>query len=200
MSTIKGLLGEERVAYQLIQLHRPDYRVGNNVLMLNAVNKSMQVDHIVVSIYGLFIIETKNCKGLITGNEYHNYWYQHTNGRTYPLYNPIMQSKGHIRHIESLLWRGIQLFPLVCFTERCDLDLNLPKTPVYRPLDLVTAIKKHQKVVLTLEQVDYIANKFNERVKLYRQSDKDHIGSVLRQKDEAKALEALKANKKLLLF
>ncbi len=29
-----------------------------------------QIDHIIVSIYGVFIIETKNYKGLITLNEY----------------------------------------------------------------------------------------------------------------------------------
>ena len=38
--------------------------------MLPTEKGSTQIDHIVVSLYGIFVIETKNYKGWITGSPY----------------------------------------------------------------------------------------------------------------------------------
>jgi hypothetical protein len=56
---IKGFIGESRVARQLGKLQNEDYKVFNDVLIRTG-SRSSQIDHIVISIYGIFVIETKN--------------------------------------------------------------------------------------------------------------------------------------------
>lgn len=59
-----GKMGEKLVAMKLYWLSG-EYIVLNDVL-LPAKNGTSQVDHIVVSPYGIFVIETKNYKGWIS--------------------------------------------------------------------------------------------------------------------------------------
>jgi hypothetical protein len=71
--------------------------------MLQVGNKTTQIDHIVVSNYGIFVIETKNYKGWIMGNEYDEYWRQVIYKRKEKLYNPIKQNYGHILALKGVL-------------------------------------------------------------------------------------------------
>lgn len=50
-------------------LRKPNYVVDNNLILLNKFGKATQIDHIFISICGIFVIETKNLKGTIVGNE-----------------------------------------------------------------------------------------------------------------------------------
>jgi len=54
----------------------------------------------VVSNYGIFVIETKNYKGWIIGNEFDDYWTQVIFKRKEKLYNPIKQNYGHIQALK----------------------------------------------------------------------------------------------------
>ena len=72
---IKGYLGEWYVSKKLNKLNKRKYKVINN-LLLKTIKGSTQIDHIVISRYGIFVIETKNYKGIIKGNEYDDNWYQ----------------------------------------------------------------------------------------------------------------------------
>ena len=72
---IKGYIGEKQVSKRLRKLNKRKYKVLNNVLLKTA-NGSTQIDHVVISIYGVFVIETKNYKGIIKGNEYDENWSQ----------------------------------------------------------------------------------------------------------------------------
>jgi hypothetical protein len=179
MSSVKGLLGEDRVSFLLEALDKPDYRIGNNVLMLNDDGRSLQIDHIVVSIYGIFVIETKNYKGIIVGNEKDKQWTQYTETRQYSLYNPIRQNFGHMQELRKILWNGLKMVSIICFTERSELQVTSYKTDVVHPFGVVNAIRKHQKEVFNLEQVDYICEKIRDRVKMYRRAKRDHIGNML---------------------
>ncbi len=53
-----GVRGEIKVSKKLLLLSN-EYYVLNDIL-LRIGNRSSQIDHIVVSIYGIFVIETKN--------------------------------------------------------------------------------------------------------------------------------------------
>ena len=64
---IKGFFGEKTISAFLLTLPKDQYIVLNNI-MLRTVTGTTQIDHIVVSVYGIFVIETKNYKGWIFGN------------------------------------------------------------------------------------------------------------------------------------
>lgn len=75
MPRIKGYFGEKSVSFFLTGLDETKYKILNNI-MLKVGNKTTQIDHVVVSNYGIFVIETKNYKGWIIGDEYDEYWKQ----------------------------------------------------------------------------------------------------------------------------
>ncbi|MBR2250389.1 MAG: NERD domain-containing protein [Prevotella sp.] len=77
----QGDYGELRVSRILSQL--PDgYHVFNDVY-LEIKGRSSQIDHVVVSQYGVFIIETKNYSGAVYGSENAENWTQYLNGERY---------------------------------------------------------------------------------------------------------------------
>jgi hypothetical protein len=71
----KGAMGEKRVARILEKLPEEEYSVINN-LLLNNNGYTSQVDHVVVSVYGIFVIETKTYQGIISGGENSEHWTQ----------------------------------------------------------------------------------------------------------------------------
>ena len=80
----KGYLGEKSVAIILSFLPSDKYYVIHDVLVKSG-DRTTQIDHIVVSIYGIFVIETKNYKGWITGFDNSEYWTKNVFGNKYLL-------------------------------------------------------------------------------------------------------------------
>ena len=72
----KGVLGEFLVNFLLKKyLPKEKYTLIKNVT-LPTDDGTTQIDHIVVSEFGLFVIETKNMKGWIFGNAKQKQWTQ----------------------------------------------------------------------------------------------------------------------------
>lgn len=76
----KGEIGEKRVAHILQRLPKEEYRVINNLLLQTSSGGTTQIDHVVISEYGIFVIETKFYKGWIYGGENSEYWTQNIFG------------------------------------------------------------------------------------------------------------------------
>ena len=74
----KGKTGEKLVAERLEIID--GYKHILNDIMLNDNGKSRQIDHIAITEYGVYIIETKNYAGTIYGRETSNEWQQYLNG------------------------------------------------------------------------------------------------------------------------
>lgn len=73
---MKGLLGELMVNIAArIFLDKENYHLFKNVT-LPTEEGSTQIDHIIVSRYGVFVIETKNMKGWIFGGPQQKTWTQ----------------------------------------------------------------------------------------------------------------------------
>ncbi|MEN5087968.1 nuclease-related domain-containing protein [Sphingobacterium faecium] len=99
---IKGYLGESTIRFILLFLNKKEYKVLNNVRVFH--NGIMaQIDHLVVSRFGVFVIETKNYNGWIFGSENAYQWKQVIFNNTYEFYNPIRQNLGHIKALQANL-------------------------------------------------------------------------------------------------
>ena len=121
---IKGYLGEKSVALILSFLPSDKYKIINDVLV-KSNNRTIQIDHIVISIYGIFVIETKNYKGWITGSDNSEYWTKNVFGNKYKFYNPIRQNKAHISALGRQLGLSVNKFiPIIVFSNRADLKVN----------------------------------------------------------------------------
>lgn len=72
---IMGTMGEIWVKVELMFLKKGDYKILNNI-MIEVGGLTHQIDHLVISKYGIFVIETKNYSGKIKGSEYSEKWTQ----------------------------------------------------------------------------------------------------------------------------
>jgi len=72
----KGWLGEKATSVGLgFNLDPETYKVISNIIIPDK-NGSTQIDHVVVSKYGIFVIEVKNYNGWIFGDEKNPEWTQ----------------------------------------------------------------------------------------------------------------------------
>ncbi len=100
-SKIIGFFGELWTKKDLKKLPK-EYKVLNDI-MIRVNNSTHQIDHIVVSKYGVFVIETKQYNGFITGDKYDSKWVRHVGKKKYYYTNPIRQNYGHILSLSELL-------------------------------------------------------------------------------------------------
>ncbi len=62
-----------------------------------------QVDHILISRFGVFVIETKDYNGWIFANATEETWTQVLFRRRFKFQNPIFQNKRHVRAVQGVL-------------------------------------------------------------------------------------------------
>ena len=104
----RGAAGEVEVARILSGFNRQQYIVLNNILLRKQYAKSgevptVQIDHLVVSLYGIFSIETKNYAGKIYGYEDARTWKVYLAGQKYEMQNPLRQNHAHTKTLQKLL-------------------------------------------------------------------------------------------------
>ena len=99
---ILGFFGELWCKEELNKLPKDKYKVINN-LFIEVNNNYHQIDHIVISIYGIFVIETKQYNGYFTGSKYDYKWIRHIGKKKMEYTNPIRQNYGHVKSIVELL-------------------------------------------------------------------------------------------------
>lgn len=130
MSTagFKGWLGEAVLFLaKKIALDGDVYQDVNNVTIPTS-NGTTQIDHIIVSRYGVFVIETKNMEGWIFGSEAQPRWTQSFRKSKFQFQNPLHQNYRHIKALEEFLALPTEMFhSVVCFVgATCELKTALP--------------------------------------------------------------------------
>lgn len=120
-----GNNGEKQVASQLISLPSNNFKLFNNVL-LKTKTGTTQIDHLLVTTRGIFVIETKAHKGKIYGDAQSKYWTQCLFGKNrvvnkYTFYSPYKQNQGHLRNVILSLKTNC-VCGIICFTSK---DVNI---------------------------------------------------------------------------
>lgn len=104
---------------------------------------SSEIDHIVVTRGGIFVIETKTNKGTIIGSKDDEYWqcikksYQEDK----VLKNPIKQNLGHINHLRKMFGNNCHKMESIIIFPVADIS-NLACDNVYNVKDAVEHIKQ----------------------------------------------------------
>lgn len=128
---IKGHLGEARVNARLETLDPTRYIVLNDV-MLPAAGATTQIDHIVVSRFGIFVVETKTYRGWIFGNETDARWTQSIYRHKERFQNPIRQNYRHLKTLSELLRLPEKCFvSVVAFEGGCTFKTPMPGNVIY---------------------------------------------------------------------
>lgn len=149
---IVGGAGEFHVKNELKKLPNDKYLVLNDI-MIEVDGKTSQIDHVVVSEFGIFVIETKQYNGYIVGNEYDKKWKQ--NNKFY-INNPIHQNYGHVKALQNLLKLDEKKFiPIVCIPSTAKLKINTTKSYVLHIYELNKTILSYKESVIENYQEIY---------------------------------------------
>ena len=185
----KGKRGEMRVYKKLLEL-TDEYYIFNDVI-LDTGQGTTQIDHIVASIYGIFIIEVKNYKGWILGSENGREWTQSIYGHKNKFMNPIHQNYGHVKAIEALLNNkgitNVPIIPIVTFPGDATIKITCDKALVVKWGQLKETIIKHSTTaVLTKDEMSNIVDLLGSSNIDSKETRKKHISNIHKKEKEEK--------------
>lgn len=186
-----GDRGEKRVSSFLENLDCEDYRVYNDLLIRNG-NYTTQVDHIVISRYGVFVLETKNVHGKVYGGGNAEFWKQYLPDTGYKRYgftqahqlrNPIWQNDGHIKTLRKLVFgNNVPIYGIVVFPSDTEINVTVSQ-PVLNMYNVVPYIKQYHENVLSSEQMGYYRRRLLEVITTSESDRKEHLDNVYRNKE-----------------
>jgi hypothetical protein len=180
----KGARGERRVSSRLDSLPS-QYKVIND-LVLKTNKGYTQIDHVVISNYGVFVIETKNYKGWIFGSETKLNWKQTLYKHSYEFYNPILQNRSHIMALRAQLpdLYRVPFVPIVVFTGNCSLKVYAPNVAVIKIGDLKSTIKSYSDNNIGEAMIELIYKRLLDLDKSQEYSKGEHIQQIRQRKQE----------------
>lgn len=158
---VKGWLGERRVASALErQLPDDDYDVFHDVYLPRPDGRgTAQIDHLIVSRFGIFAIETKNMTGWIFGDENGRQWTQTIYRKKSRFQNPIHQNAMHVRAVASAFQIAPEkLYNLVIFAGEAELKREMPPTVFTRISDLQKFVRGKKLELIEPAQCVEISN------------------------------------------
>ena len=150
---VKGMFGEFFVNFALSRyLNQKEYTLFKNVTMATE-NGSTQIDHILVSKYGVFVLETKNYKGWIFGSEKQAMWTQQIYRVKNQFQNPLFQNYKHTQTLTDILTlKPEQVFSIIVFIGSATIKTKMPAN-VGSIGQAIRFIKSHNQVILNNHQV-----------------------------------------------
>ncbi|MDE6668720.1 MAG: NERD domain-containing protein [Muribaculaceae bacterium] len=145
-----GREGERKVQHLLESIKNNANIPFHDLLLPTAGGHTTQIDHLLISTRGIFVIETKSHYGVIKGNAQSKYWKQIAANYTHDFYNPLMQNASHVRHLRNLL-RQIPaewFISIIVFTDAESLNISTQcdgKTLLLS--DLSTELKRYPRII-----------------------------------------------------
>ena len=158
-----GDKGEYKVIEELSWLDKTHFFVINDLLFRKSNGLTTQIDHIVVSPYGVFVIETKNITGYIYGSETSNQWLRrwkgHAPGGIYKTNelsfdNPIQQNAAHIDALSERLGRGMQIpyYSIIAFSPDATLKVNTKQQNVIYWSEIRNYIYRYSTPIMSVDE------------------------------------------------
>jgi predicted RNA-binding Zn-ribbon protein involved in translation (DUF1610 family) len=150
----KGHIGELLVRFFAHrQLDERTYRRLHNVA-LNTPDGTTQIDHVLLSPYGIFVLETKNMSGWIFGSERQAQWTQKLYKSSFKFQNPLRQNYKHLKALEAAL--GVDpahLHSVIIFVGGSTFKTEVPAN-VTQGIGFIRYIQSFQQVVFSETEVD----------------------------------------------
>jgi hypothetical protein len=174
----------EALLSRVVQTHfgPPDYHLMNHVtLRLN--DGTTQVDHILVSRFGVFVIETKDYRGWIFADATQANWTQVLFRRRFKFQNPIFQNARHVRAVQGLL----DFLPpgaiksAVVFTGEAEFKTEVPRG-VFRISGLIDYLREHTVPFMSLNRMQFCVGRLETaRLAISGKTDVEHVQSLERR-------------------
>ncbi|MEG0482347.1 MAG: nuclease-related domain-containing protein [Acinetobacter sp.] len=148
---LKGKIGEFAVsAHVKLYLDKENYTLLNDCTLPSEQNQTTQIDHILLSPYGVFVIETKNYKGWIFGSERQKMWTQKIFKKSYKFQNPLHQNYKHQKVLEEILADIVDptlIHSVIVFMPDCEFKTQMPEN-VFRGAGWTDYVKNFKESVI----------------------------------------------------
>ncbi len=175
----KGYMGElvVNLATRFL-LDKKQYHLIKNVT-LPTEDGTTQIDHIIVSRFGVFVIETKNMKGWIFGSANQPYWTQQIFRHKSKFQNPLHQNYKHLKTLEAILdINPAHIHSLIVFVGDSTFKTNMPENVTYAG-GYIRYIKSRQEAVLSDVEVRLAIQKIEHgRLSQSIKTNVEHVSHV----------------------
>ena len=197
---VKGIFGEAFVKL-LAKFKLPaDVYVPIHNVTLPTPDGTTQIDHIFVSEFGVFVVETKNMKGWIFGGENQAQWTQQIYKVKNKFQNPLRQNYKHVKTLESALEIPPEaIISVIAFMGEGKFKTNMPSN-VTHGAGYVRYIKSFNVPILSQEQVQSVVTQIQSgRLEPSRATDKEHVQQLKSRKSASADKICPKCGKSMVL-
>ena len=160
----------------------PDYHLMNHVT-LPFKEGTTQIDHILVSRFGVFVIETKEYKGWIFANPKHSTWTQVLFKNKFKFQNPLYQNQLHMRAVSDLLdfLPSGAVKSAVIFSGAPEFKTPRPYG-VFSLREFIEHVREHSTEVLSHNRVQFVVGRLETfRLAVTRTTDIEHVQRLNRR-------------------
>ena len=153
----RGAMGERTVSGKLHGLG--EHYIVLDDLLIPGKHGDTQIDHVVISPFGIFVIETKCWTGWISGGENSDRWTQTIYKEKYEKPNPIYQNKVHVDAVKLALklYGDVEAIPIVVIVDCDRLKVNTLNHIVIRTNALKSVILNYTRIIYTDAQCEAMA-------------------------------------------
>ncbi len=146
------------------QMRNLGYRVLSD-LILPVEGGTTQIDHLVLSRFGIFVIETKNMSGWIFGCAGQQKWTQvQKGGKRRRFQNPLRQNYAHIKAVQEVLEVDLQvLHNFVVFVGSAEPKTEMPENVAWGLRELGKLIAVRKQVVFSDRQLNAFVKKLQRQ-------------------------------------
>jgi restriction system protein len=177
MGLFKGWRGEIKTRFYLwLSLSQKKYVRYHN-LILPSRNGTTEIDHLILSVYGVHIVETKNKKGWIFGSEFQPNWTQVIYDNSYSFQNPLRQAHRQKMVLSEFLNIDPQyIFPIIYFCGDSVLKTPMPGNVITRRPGRY--IKQAKTQVFSTQEVHRMIESIEQFLSESRITKREHIRSL----------------------
>ena len=157
----------------------PDYHLLNHVT-IRMEDGTTQIDHILVSRYGVFVVETKDINGWIFANATDPRWTKVHFRVKVSFQNPIHQNYRHVCAVRDLL----SFLPVdavksvVVFSGNAEFKTPMPPGVTLLP-DLADQIRQHTNVIMSANRMQFCVGRLETaRLAITGETDVEHMQSL----------------------
>jgi hypothetical protein len=178
-----GYYGEALTFMELEKLNHYGKIMTN--LYIPTENGTAEIDLLYISSNGIYVIESKNLKGWIYGNENHKYWTTVIYRNKVKFFNPIWQNNKHIKYLRKIV--NVPLHSVIVFSNRCSLKIihyDNSLTKIVKRKYLVKYLERqlNKNPISTNEPIDEtynLLNKYKLKSKAEKQKHIDQIKKII---------------------
>lgn len=175
--------GEARASRMLSDhFGSPDYHLMNHIT-LPLKDGTTQIDHILVSAYGVFVIETKDYRGWIFAGAAQKSWTQVLFRHKFRFQNPLRQNYHHVEAVRRLLDFLPQeaVKSVVLFTGAAEFKTAIPPG-VFGPSQLVAYLREQTDRIMSANRMQFCVGRLETaRLAISGETDVEHVQHLRRR-------------------